>query len=230
MRIGFVTGLLSEQQTLFDAGGHLVPPVRPLTACAGASQERAEKCAARLVSEGAELLISFGIAGGLDPAYKTGDIIVASSVKLAQGSELVFDERQRDRLISLLLNAGFSVWAGMILGVDQVIADPQEKSILHHRTSAAAVDMESAGVAQAAFRHNVDFLALRVIADTADEVIPSSALGAISDTGEAKPWPVIKGLMRHPTEIPKIRKLAKSSRIAHATLAKAADISVRFSG
>ena len=71
---GIVTGLEAEAAVLRGAANVSHPDRLPFIACAGA--ERARAAAQRLLTKGAEALISFGIAGGLDPALRPGRLIV----------------------------------------------------------------------------------------------------------------------------------------------------------
>src|SRR6267378_4787203 len=87
-------------------------------------------------------VISFGVAGGLDPALKSGDVVMATEV-------LAGDTRW---LAGLALNEGMiagmglgrrRVVRGRLAGVEQVVAARAVKAALHSETGAAAVDMES---------------------------------------------------------------------------------------
>ena len=72
--VGFVCGLQSEARCLTAAG------IDERIAISGARSERAEELTQILLSEGAESLVSIGLAGGLDPRLGPGAIIVAESV------------------------------------------------------------------------------------------------------------------------------------------------------
>ena len=52
-------------------------------ACSGGSAERARSEAARLVAEGAAALVSFGLAGGLAPELRPGDLLLPETVRSA---------------------------------------------------------------------------------------------------------------------------------------------------
>ena len=74
--IGVVAGLSAERRCLAaaDRGGHV--QVR----LSGADAERAAGAARSLAEQGARLLLSFGLAGGLDPRFGPGTVIVADRV------------------------------------------------------------------------------------------------------------------------------------------------------
>src|SRR5258708_33998282 len=123
-------------------------------------------------------VISFGVAGGLDPALKSGDVVMATEV-------LSGDTRW---LAGLALNEGMiasvglgrrRVVRGRLAGVEKVVAAQAVKAALHSETGAAAVDMESHIAAAYAAEEGVPFTALRVINDPARRAVPSIALSAV---------------------------------------------------
>ena len=76
MRIGVLTGLAAEARLLERAltGSDVI------IARTGAVPERAEAAAESLVAKGAAALLSFGLAGGLDPTLRAGDLVLADRV------------------------------------------------------------------------------------------------------------------------------------------------------
>ena len=83
MAIGVVTGMVSEARllagpgyTVVAAGGH-----------AAATRAKTES----LIRDGVTGLISFGIAGALDPNLRSGDLVVADAVILPDGSRVDCD-------------------------------------------------------------------------------------------------------------------------------------------
>src|SRR5512135_2689308 len=69
-----------------------------LVYCSGASPIRAAAGAAALIAQGATVLVSFGLAGGLDPALRPGDLMLADSVILPDGGRIETDRTWRARL------------------------------------------------------------------------------------------------------------------------------------
>ena len=70
--LGIVTGLIAEADCIARRVGEWRQADRPFLYCAGANGERAREGALRLIEDGAKALISFGMAGGLDPAPIAG--------------------------------------------------------------------------------------------------------------------------------------------------------------
>jgi len=135
-------------------------------------------------------VISFGVAGGLDPSLKSGDVVVATEV-------LSGDTRW---LAGLALNEELiaSVVRGGLAGVERVIAARDGKAALRLETGAAAVDMESHIAAAYAAEAELPFAALRVISDPATRALPALAMSAIKPNGDIDLRKVLRGVARNP--------------------------------
>jgi hopanoid-associated phosphorylase len=162
-------------------------------------------------------IISFGIAGGLDPSLKAGDLVVASEIMAA-------DERWATApALSETLVEGTSIGrrrivAGTIVGAEEIILDPRDKVILHKQTGATAVDMESHIAAAYALSVGLPFAALRVINDPASRSLPALALNALKPNGDICPRKVLRGVARKPTMIPSLMRTAHDFNRAIKTL------------
>jgi len=108
-------------------------------------------------------LASIGFCGALDPSLKPCDIFVATHIL----------SRDREGAVTQpLAYARGSVRTGKLLSIDLVVSTAAEKSELHRTTSAAAVEMEAAALAEHASEWNIPFYAIRVVTDTASESFP----------------------------------------------------------
>src|SRR5205807_2446833 len=116
-------------------------------------------------------IISFGIAGGLAPDLVAGDWVVGAGVRTDQG-RFPADQVWARNLLAALPGAVHRD----IVGVDAVVVDPLEKRLLHARTGAAAVDMESHIAARIAAANAIPFAACRVVIDAIDRRLPPAAL------------------------------------------------------
>jgi adenosylhomocysteine nucleosidase len=101
------------------------------------------------------LVVSAGFAGALEPNLRVGDVVIP---------RWVIDARDSSRHDT---GAG----EGVLLTVSQV-AGIKEKEKLAQAYCANAVDMEAASVAKGAQKHGIPFLAVKVISDRMDFVMP----------------------------------------------------------
>lgn len=145
-------------------------------------------------------VISFGVAGGLDPALKSGDVVVATDV-VAGDLRWIAGLSLSQELIADADLGGRRVIRGGLVGVEKVIAAQSGKAALRDATGAAAVDMESHIAAAFAAESGLPFAALRVISDPADRALPEIATKAIKPNGDIDLRKVLSGLARNPTTL-----------------------------
>jgi adenosylhomocysteine nucleosidase len=145
-------------------------------------------------------VISFGVAGGLDPALKSGDVVVATEVMAGDTRWLAGLALNEDLVASLALGRR-RVVRGSLAGVEQVIAAQAGKAALHSETGASAVDMESHIAADYAAKAGLPFAALRVISDPATRALPALAMTAIKPNGDIDLRKVLRGVARNPTTL-----------------------------
>ena len=215
--IGVVTGLRSEIAAL-----EAVWPGGAFTYfAAGGSAARAAEAAQRMAAQGATLLISVGLAGGLDPAARPGDLVLASAVIAPDGRSYDADPAWRGKLAAAF-GPGARWTQPKILGRDEAVLSVRAKSALFQRTGAVAVDMESHGVAHAAAAAGIPFIALRIVADPAERAIPQAALAGMKPDGTVDPVAVLLRLAPTPWKLPGLLRLAGESRQAHESLGRVA--------
>ncbi len=221
--LGVVTGLEAEARWI--RRGRTMAGASILIAVAGASADRAAAAAARLVREGAAALMSFGLAGGLDPALAPGTLVVADAVVAPQGHRLPTDGEWARRVLAA---APAGAVPGAIIGSHQPVADTAAKAALARTSGAVAVDMESHAVAAVAAGAGMPFLALRAIADPAQRGLPPAALAALGPRGTIQPGPLLAALLRRPGDLTVLLRLGGDARRARRTLARAADLGPAF--
>jgi adenosylhomocysteine nucleosidase len=169
-----------------------------------------------LIACGATALMSFGLAGGLDPALRAGSILLPSAV--TDGSTvLACDAAWRARL-ARVLDSGAPVHDGMLLTAQRPLTSIDGKRASFAVTGARAVDMESLGVAQAACEAGLPFSAVRVIIDGAADRLPAVVLTATDASGHTSVWRLVQGLAREPRELPALLRLARGYRRASRAL------------
>jgi adenosylhomocysteine nucleosidase len=213
-RIGIVVGLPQEAAILKRVLGSAMPPV----ACAGATPTGATNAATEIAVGGAGAILSFGFAGGLDPALRPGDIVVGAGVVAADGTMYATDDALAQHLCAALDSLECAWSAGLVAGVEHVLATVAAKQEAAARTRAVIVDMESRAVAEA----GLPFAILRVVIDPAERAIPASVLAAMTANGRLNPLALVGGLLRRPSEIAALRALARDNNAARASLGRAA--------
>lgn len=165
------------------------------------------------ISRGATGIISFGIAGGLDPRLVAGDWVVASGVRCG---DQVFgtDGEWAQALRAKLLNAVHAE----IVGIDVLQANPADKARLRAQTAAAAVDMESHIAARVAAAHGIPFVACRTIIDAAQRRLPPAAAVGLRPDGTADVLAVMRSLWRQPRQFPDLIRTAFDAFVAERAL------------
>jgi hopanoid-associated phosphorylase len=142
-------------------------------------------------------VISFGVAGGLCPTLKSGDVVVATEV-MAGDSRWLAGLALSEELIAGTGLGRLRVVEGGIVGVEKVVAAQSGKAALHSETGAVAVDMESHIAADYAAAAGLPFAALRVISDPAGRALPALAMAAIKPNGDIDLRKVLRGVARNP--------------------------------
>lgn len=221
--LGVVCALRSEARHLgrsvaTNAGLGALPD-GTLIAVAGMGLEAAAAGTARLITAGAGALMSFGMAGGLDPRLLAGCLFLPPAVSSPDGSRFACDARWHGQLCRAL---GGAVTQGLLATVRAPLATAAAKAALREATGALAVDMESCAVAELARRHALPFVAVRVIIDDAQAQLPAAVAAATGADGQVAAWRVGAHLLRHPGELAAVWRLARAYSTANAALAAAA--------
>ncbi len=145
-------------------------------------------------------VISFGVAGGLDPSLRSGDVVVATEV-MAGDARWLAGLALNEELIARVALGRRRVVRGGLAGVEEVVAAQASKAALRLTTGAAAVDMESHIAAAYAAEAGLPFAALRVISDPASRALPALARTAIKPNGQIDLRKVMTGIARNPTTL-----------------------------
>ena len=227
IKAGFVCGIMSEERCLVDAG------ITNQILLSGTRCERAKQQSEKLVKSGANLLISVGIAGGIDPDLVPGSVIIADSVIYACDSNSnqyslghktsllnAYKELETDPVLSNIIEKSlpFRSWRGPIIGADIPITRPEHKKEIFRKTSTLACDMESHVVGQVAVSAGIPFIVIRVISDPSNRHIPFAAISCIKSTGQVSIAKFFAGLALRPWDVRHFFHLALGSRVAHRQL------------
>jgi adenosylhomocysteine nucleosidase len=165
------------------------------------------------VARGARGVISFGVAGGLDPGLAPGHCVIAATV-LTANARYATCERWSNHLLNALPRAR----RGAIVGVDKVVACPDAKRALRANTGATAVDMESHVAARVAAQHGLPFAAIRIIVDPAHRPLPPAALVPLCSDGTPHVAAILRSLASEPRQFMALMRVAFDARAARAAL------------
>jgi len=190
---------LSEQSTIaavmclaFEA--HIAAAVGVTVIC-NSRRERLRDQVQR-ACERASALISFGVAGGLDPRLRPGDWVVASNV-VTPTSRYATDTRWSRQLRAGLPRALHAD----VSGLDAPIASPATKLALGRAHGTVAIDTESHVVAEEAVRRRMPFVVARVVLDPAWRALPPAALVPLNADGNPDIVGVARSVLCAPAQL-----------------------------
>jgi adenosylhomocysteine nucleosidase len=223
--VGVVAALAGEARALGRAREHRAESASfgnlkylsdgSMLAISGIGDAAASAAASALVDAGVSALMAFGTAGGLDPLLMAGSLLLPAEIIVPEGSRWVrmaTASAWRERLHARW-SAERAVTGGSILTSAQPVATIADKAALFRDTGAVAVDMESAAVARVAAEQRMPFVCVRVVVDTAGDVLPR-AVAAASRAGRLQLSRLLLGLALAPADIAALFKLAARYRIA----------------
>jgi adenosylhomocysteine nucleosidase len=207
VRVVVVTGLRAEARVV------RLPPDR--TIAGGADPIRLESELTRALSNGADAVLSFGLAAGLEPGRAAGTLVVPAEV--ISGSERYTTHARWSEQMRTLVGGADS---RPIAGVDAPLIRSDDKAQLHKTTGAVAADMESHLAARLAHRAGRPFAALRVISDPAERSLPPAAAIGMRPDGSVNALAVLLRLLRRPGQVPELARVASEARTAMQVLSR----------
>ena len=172
---------------------------------------------------GCSAVLSFGIAGGLDPDLAAGDVVVATGI-VHEGTRWPAHQTLADSLAASLSAGGISASMADIAGVDAPLLDADAKAAVRRGTGAAAVDMESHVASEFAAQHGLMFAALRIVCDPAARTMPAMVANALRPDGGVDHYAVLTDLLREPTQLATLTRLAGEARASFRALGRCRDL------
>ncbi|HZL36637.1 MAG TPA: hypothetical protein VFC78_15060, partial [Tepidisphaeraceae bacterium] len=146
-------------------------------------------------------IIMVGFAGALDPSLRVGDVVIDDCPP-------AWIPQMAHR-------------RGKICCADSIVGTPSARQALFNKTGALAVDMECTIARNAAARLGVPFALVRAISDDANETLDPAVLGMVDSDGRARLTAIGVTLLRRPSLIGYLKKLAAASKLACAQLGTA---------
>lgn len=172
---------------------------------AGACGEAAVEALDRRLSEFPvpDLVISAGLAGGLDPQWHCADIVFADS--------------SCPKLLARLARHGIAHPIVNVHTAGSIVATPREKRLLFESGAGSVCDMETRGIADLCARKSIRFLGVRAVSDDAREGIPVPPDLLL----EGNPMRLVAHLVARPTRIPAFCRTVGDAGRARQALARA---------
>ena len=145
----------------------------------------AATAAAHLIHEGVDIVLNFGLSGGISGVNR-GDLVIADEFlehdfdltmigyKVCQkpGQEYIY--AADSRLLSIFRRKIPSAVVGTAVCGDRFICNETDRKFLNETFDAVSCDMETGAIASACYMANIPFIALRRISDDAGSDAESS--------------------------------------------------------
>ena len=149
-----------------------------------------------------------GYGGALVPSLKVGQVLISSN--FTSEAVLVF--------LRMLSDFGFASFCT----TDGVVGSPEERDACARSTNSQVADMETEPIASIVAEHMIPFIAIRVVSDDYEQVLPLGALGAGFDTvrGRATPMRLLGYLATHPKDIGPFQAFVRGLSGARKNLTK----------
>jgi adenosylhomocysteine nucleosidase len=196
------------------------PPT--LCVCSGVGPIRAEAASRWLIAQGATALLLLGVAGGLHPELRPGDLVVADAAIEADeegaGCLIPADRDQALQTYAALVIVGLTPRLGRILTVSRPIRTPAAKAALFKRYGALTVDMESGAVLRTARAAGLPCRILRAVCDPADRCLPEAIAQGVAASGRRRPMAILWNLLADPALLLPLWQTDKEMRSALKSL------------
>ncbi len=221
MRVGIVTALRAEASCITTAplSFNKETPIAENTVIwfCGIGGCAARHAATELQAGGVGALVSFGVAGALEPGLKSGDLVLPKSILVADKkypTTSVWRNQLQQSLRSLQLN----IVDDNLVSSPTTLTTEREKRQFAETTGACAVDMESGAIAEIAAQSGIPFIVIRAIIDPVEFSPPEMLLSAIKPDGSVNALRLTTLILNRSVPISSLLHLAKGMRAARKTL------------
>ncbi len=166
-------------------------------------------------------LASFGFAGGLTPELARGDLVIGTAVVEAASGKLAVANRDlAEQFRAAAAAEDLPVRQGRLVTSCHIVANPTAKTELSVRSGACAVDMETAGIVEAAHEAGLPWVAVRAIVDDAEESLPVACLTLLREDGSIALGRLLQTFCRSPKLLWHMLRLARHMATARQHLSQ----------
>ncbi|MEY3026556.1 MAG: nicotinate-nucleotide adenylyltransferase [Planctomycetota bacterium] len=155
------------------------------------------------------MVILLGVAGGLDPALPSGAAVLIGRALADDGAPPI--------------DSGLPFLPASAVATTCIVRTPEAKAALRAATGASVVDLESYAFASCAHSAGLPRAIVRGVSDGARDTLPEGLDGLIDARGETRLSRVIASILRRPTLLSELVRLAPVARAAMRDAAFAAD-------
>jgi adenosylhomocysteine nucleosidase len=202
-----------------------LPSGECLLAFCGVGLQRARATAQALIeAEHPGLLVSFGVAGGVQEDLQVADVVVAQSaalldVNVATQLLTLFQPSQRAlaAVSRVVAESGAALYAGTTITTRGSQAVRMDGTPIEH----PVLEMETHGVAQAAARAGVPLLAVRALSDSVREPLPFNLSDFTDNEFNLHASKFLAYILRHPGALPRLLRLQANTKRAAENAAAA---------
>jgi adenosylhomocysteine nucleosidase len=160
-----------------------------------------------------DLCISSGLAGGLKPEHRPGEVLAAESVYAEEEKSLIACDSE---LVEIAASCGAKI-VKRFHSIDHVALGADEKRALG--LQADVVEMESGEILYEAGAFGAKRIAVRAISDAVEENLPLDFNRATTESGDLSMARVLGQLVRNPGSVPSVIRFGQQGRLAAENLA-----------
>lgn len=183
----------------------------------GMGWENARRAVQTVLEDLPDVCISSGLAGGLRPGYRPGEILAARHVGEVKGGRVM---RSDAELLEAAASCGAQI-VDMFLSSRWLVVSADEKRRIGQFGD--AVDMESFRVFAAASGRGVPSVAIRAVADPVELDLPLDFSQVINERGQIRSARLLALVAARPSRLSGLIRLGRTSWRAAASLAQLLD-------
>jgi nucleoside phosphorylase len=158
-----------------------------------------------------------GVAAGLKPEWRSGDMLVSLCVRMANGEEKI---PSAPTFVDLAVQCGAKP-ASVLVSLPHIAGTVAEKA--RWAALGDAADMESFTVMKQFHDRGIPAVSLRVIVDSAEMAMPCDFEASLDARGRVRITRILSQLARRPKALPDFFRFAQLSRRATSLLARSLD-------
>ena len=165
---------------------------------------------------------NIGVSGALAPDLAPGTVILGDRILTDEKNNTTYQDsyvpnaQLLDILELVLRKNGIPYRRGTLLCTKQPLDSKEKKATAYLKTGALAVDMESAGAAEAARQAALSFFCIRIICDPAGRKVEKDLLAGVDSRGNSRPMRLINPLIRRPWLLAPLLIMARDFTLALA--------------